>query len=516
MSILDWIDVGKTSAERDNNLDEYFYDNGITQSVIENPSAFLVLGRKGAGKTAVFRHLEQNQQKFLRPSDILVSLTFEDYNWNIHSLLERPESARSLAYKQSWRLVILVEAVKGLIERAERDNQSLTKELLEAKRLLEKLFESPIPKLTQIIGKKLLSLCSIKLPKAAVTGHTSSGSIEAGGGEMTFDKVKSDGRLREALSQNVDNLAAHLERAITSAQSLDCKVYVCFDRVDEAWENESVDISKRVIAGLVTAADALLSKHGANLRPIVFLREDIFETLSLNDANKFREDCGALLHWNRDSLFKLLLTRINYFAEKHGVAKIGNIDELFDRKTMRQRQKPSAYLLKRTMMRPRDLICFASKVINIMKEQADDSFEEAPPSPPEELAVKAIYTAESSYSEWLRKEIIDEWGAQFPEISNLLEILQNAGRTNIQRDTIERELEGPMLAATTTEKKNRLIRFMFDNSIIGIKVGDENKWRFKCVYPSQGITYTEEFHIHDGLTRSLNLKEHRERQPEQE
>lgn len=42
MNILDWINVGKVSAERDDLLSKYFFDNGVLQSVIDSPSSFLV------------------------------------------------------------------------------------------------------------------------------------------------------------------------------------------------------------------------------------------------------------------------------------------------------------------------------------------------------------------------------------------------------------------------------------------------------------------------------------------
>jgi hypothetical protein len=42
-----------------------------------------VLGRKGAGKTAISRHLTENPRDFLAESDLLVPLSFEDYNWSI-------------------------------------------------------------------------------------------------------------------------------------------------------------------------------------------------------------------------------------------------------------------------------------------------------------------------------------------------------------------------------------------------------------------------------------------------
>ncbi len=54
IKIIDWINVGDVYAERDNNLSEYFYDAGVSKNIINNPKQYLLLGRKGAGKTAVF------------------------------------------------------------------------------------------------------------------------------------------------------------------------------------------------------------------------------------------------------------------------------------------------------------------------------------------------------------------------------------------------------------------------------------------------------------------------------
>ncbi len=113
MNILDWINVGKVSAERDDLLSHYFYDNGVLRTVIERPTSFLVLGRKGAGKTAVFKHLKENSSKYLKQHDTLVALSFEDYKWSIHSILKNADAAESLSYKPSWRLIILIEAVKA-------------------------------------------------------------------------------------------------------------------------------------------------------------------------------------------------------------------------------------------------------------------------------------------------------------------------------------------------------------------------------------------------------------------
>lgn len=510
-SILDWIDVGKVSAERDNLLTEYFFDNGVVKNVIDNENSFLVLGRKGAGKTAVFKFLSENQNKFIKSSDILTALSFDDYSWNVHALLVDSGKAESLAYRRSWNLIILIEAVRSysnwFSQRGERPPKSLEK----AKKLLETIFESPVPSIPRLIGRKILSLSGLRLPKGGLNledGNIDEVSID--GGEVSFESVRDSVSLQSALSENIENLIKVLERCLVECKDDLTTLYVCFDKVDEAWDEVSFESSKKVIAGLVAACDSITTYHGGKIRPVIFLREDIFETLSLNDSNKLRADCGELLNWTKTSLSNLILKRINYFAKEAEQPLVSSFDLLFDRSEMRQRLKPFNYILKRTMMRPRDLICIMGMVIKTMKEGADSPFTDETICY-SKLEAEAIYAAEPKYSEWLRQEIMDEWKVQRPEIVKIFSALQNNGTTNFGKDSLAKELENLDWKLQSGEILS-LLRFMFDNSIIGFKVGSSNEWKFKCFYPSQGFMDSEEYRVHEGLVRALNLKENRERE----
>lgn len=510
MDILNWIDVGKVSAERDDNLSKYFFDNGVLQNVIDSPSSFLVLGRKGAGKTAVFKYLSENKKSYLNEQDILVPLSFEDYNWNIHSLLTDTNKAQSLAYKHSWRFVILVECIKAYKEWFERNNEKLPKQLEKANKLLEKLFDSPVPSISKLVGRKLLSLSGISLPKAGLDLEDGDiDSIDIKGGNVSFEEVKSDNTLQQRLSENIENLIGYLDSALENKGN-DCpKIYICFDRVDEAWDEVSYDSSKRVIAGLVSASDSITAQYKGSIRPIVFLREDIFDVLSINDANKLREDCGALLHWGRDSLSNLMLHRINFYAQAGGAETVDSIDGMFDKKEMRQRTKPFNFLLKRTMMRPRDLISIMGRIIKTMKEKVEDPFAERKVTF-KLLEAESIYLAEPGYSDWLKQELLDEWCVQMPIISKLFDALQNNTSTNFTKTDLNRELQNLNVPLAAGDVLNH-IRFLFDNSIVGFKLGESKEWRFKCFYPAQGFLDSTEYRVHEGLVRALNLRENRDR-----
>lgn len=364
--------------------------------------------------------------------------------------------------------------------------------------------------MSQIVGKKLLSLSGLKLPGGGLdleSGSLDSVSVHAG--EISFDQVQQDKDLRGHLSENIENLIRLLDQALTHSISSLPTIYICFDRVDEAWDDVSYETSKKVIAGLVSASDSISSQYNGTIRPIVFLREDIFDVLSINDANKLREDCGALLHWTRTSLVNLILKRVNYFAQKNHLPITTDIDLLFDKQEMRQRAKPMNYLLRRTMMRPRDLIALLSRTIDSMREKAEDPFAEEVKNFTK-IECDYIYSAEPGYSEWLKQEILDEWLVQKPEISELLNAIQNQGSTNIGSDTLTQELI-KLDSNYDTQSTIGHLRFLFDNSIIGFKIGASTEWKFKCFYPSQGFVESEEYRIHDGLVRALNLTETRER-----
>lgn len=509
--ILDWINFGKVSAERDDLLSKYFFDNGVLGSVIDSPSSFLILGRKGAGKTAVFRHLKENSNQFIKGEDILIPLSFEDYNWNVHSLLTNANKAESLLYKQSWRFVILVECVKAYGEWFKNNSHAVPKKIAASTKLLEKIFDSPVPSIYQIVGKKLLSLSTIKLPSGGLDLDDGGlDSISVGGGEVSFEQVKDNKGLQEHLAQNIENLINLLDDALINADNNWPRIFVCFDRVDEAWDDVSFESSRRVIAGLVSACDGISSQYKGKIRPVVFLREDIFDVLSINDANKLREDCGALLHWNRRSLINLILARVNYFGNFHGESRVSDLDNLFDKSEMRQRAKPSNYLLRRTMMRPRDLIALLTRTVETMREKANDPFSNDPPAF-EKLECASIYDAEPGYSEWLKKELIDEWEVQRPIINDLFNALQNNGSTNFKLESLQNELKKLIGDVSTADMLNHL-RFLFDNSIVGFKLGASTEWRFKCFYPSQGFVESGEYRVHEGLVRALNLTEARERE----
>ncbi|MEO0667470.1 MAG: hypothetical protein AAFZ99_06105 [Pseudomonadota bacterium] len=308
--LIDWIEFGQVSAERDENLSHYFFENGVLEKVINDRHQFLILGRKGAGKTAVFKHFEDNSARYVGVRDMVVSLSLQNYSWDVHNLLSSDGKATSLAFIQSWRFVIYLMAFKALI-----DSGVKSKKVKQVENLLTRIYTSPAPTLTEAIGQKLFQLSKIKLPSGGLEleGHDLD-SLSIQGGEIAFSDVEKDPSLRNSLNNSIERLTGILEDVLLSETSSMRRVFVSFDRIDEAWDTSSFESSQRIISGLIGASEAISSRFKGALRPIVFLREDIFETLDVNDKNKLRADCGQLLAWSKDGLARMLLERVNFFC----------------------------------------------------------------------------------------------------------------------------------------------------------------------------------------------------------
>lgn len=400
-NILNWINVGDVSAERDNNLAEYFYDAGVSKNIINNPKQYLLLGRKGAGKTAVFLHLSSRPKKLFSKNDLVVPLSLQSYNWQAHQLLVDTQKEGGFQHRDSWRFVLCIESLKAVANHLKAENKTIPTSIRKALKVLEKLFATPVPAWTDLLGEKLFSLAGLKLPSAELSEDSVSGTL----GSISFEEIKDKKDLCTLMNRNIMTLTNWLEKCLEETPN-EIKVFLIFDRLDEAWVASFLQQSKTIISGLLHAAEYSLEKYSGKIRPIIFLREDIFWTFDINDRNKLREDCSDSLKWNTDSIEKLVLERINYYAKIESQPPIKSLQDLFHEKEMRSRTPPVKHLFNRTMCRPRDMVAFLKRTIQAAREELLVNVEQS------KLLTRAIYNAEPGYSDYLCDELSDEWRTQ--------------------------------------------------------------------------------------------------------
>ncbi|MFD1691535.1 P-loop ATPase, Sll1717 family [Azotobacter chroococcum] len=341
------------------------------------------LGPKGAGKTAVFIHLLSKPSKIFAHDDMVVGMSLQNYKWQAHYLLGDYQKMGGFQHKDSWRFALYVEAVRAAYKKLTEDNEVVPKELLAAAKTLEKLFDHPVPNWAEVLGEKLFGLSSFKLPALEVGEE-----LSVCGGEVSFDELRASSSLKARLNQNIMNLTDWLENSLKTLPE-STKIFLVFYRLDEAWVDGFISESKSIVTGLLHAAEHVLHAFGGRIRPLIFLREDIFSTLDINDRNKLRLDCSESLRWTQDEIERLVLERINFYARKAGASQVNSLQDVFQEKDMRSRTTPVKHIFNRTMCRPRDMVAFLGLTFKVAR---DEGFHGAGG---DKISTKAIYGAAS-------------------------------------------------------------------------------------------------------------------------
>jgi hypothetical protein len=102
LNLRDLKSFGDVAAEEDAVL-EYFLTTDAVGRIEKNES-FLVLGRKGAGKTALVRHFGEGQT-----TSISRALNLRSYPWGLHAQKIDHGASEIEAYVSSWRYLITIE-----------------------------------------------------------------------------------------------------------------------------------------------------------------------------------------------------------------------------------------------------------------------------------------------------------------------------------------------------------------------------------------------------------------------
>lgn len=132
---------GDVAAEDDPVLD-YFLTTDAVQR-IERNELFLILGRKGSGKTALVRFFaERNEQTVSKP------LSLSGYPWSVHAVRIDRGAAEIEAYVSSWRYLISLEVALLAFEKTSDKNHPNAKAI---KKFVEDNFGKINPSLGDVL-----------------------------------------------------------------------------------------------------------------------------------------------------------------------------------------------------------------------------------------------------------------------------------------------------------------------------------------------------------------------------
>lgn len=461
-SILELVDFGRYDAEHDENLLDYFVEVGTASEI--NRGKYLVIGRKGSGKTALFRHAAANLDSRV------IELDLEEYVFQVHKGLRESGVESSFAYTASWRFAIAIAMFLGV----QKQMSFWTRR--KGLKILKRIGVGPNGGAASAIIawlKRLKKVDMISVP----------GIADLGGFELADEANK--------VFDSTTALALRDLEALLRAETRKSPITVLVDRLDDAWNG--TEESLQLIAGAVRAARHFSKelRQPSAAPVIVFLRTDLWERITFNDKNKTSQDT-VYLDWDESELAKVIDYRIHKTA---GVPEGEGWQTVFTSEEMRQRAAAQKHMLKRVLGRPRDIVAFAALSREVALANAHNIVEK-----------QDIYDAEVRYSKHLVNELNDEIGAHVSNVTNVINALKALGRRTFTLTSWE---EVAVKNGISKAEAELVLNYLFEASAVGVHRAGGSKGGSTTVYRYQDrflkATETGALQVHLGLVKELGL-----------
>ncbi|GIG93376.1 P-loop ATPase, Sll1717 family [Plantactinospora endophytica] len=434
----------------------------------------LLIGRKGAGKSAICVVLADSAEA------VASVVTPDEISADEIRQFELQGLTRQTAKQFIWRYVLAVQVAKLVLYHARETHSKQPPSVNQLRKfLLENGELNEDPRWHERFWKTIQRLrSSLSLEAFGVTASIGLGSATA----------PSEG-IR--ISQQLDVVEEQLDFAI---RDLRCPsghgpFLVLVDQLEKVWSNDVN--SDDMIIGLLTAAKHLAGRF-RGVRCVVCIRSDIYDALQFFDRDKFRGD-EMRIEWTPEALVNMLVAR----AE----ASLGSGDaasRLFgDYFTKTIDGRPTeAYLVERTLMRPRDLIQLA----NLCRDTAAKNGRRR-------VTEQDVIEAERQYSVWKVQDLANEYLINYPFLPELFVLFQNSGyivtlaALDERVRTLSETLRGRHHRFASVFTTLGVASVLYGIGLIGVRRGDKFEYVHGRNSPLDGTE--QEFCVHPCFRQAL-------------
>jgi len=486
-SLLANLHFGREDAERDVTegllLRGGFLPNAAYRAAVSGRK-MLIIGRKGSGKSAICMQLMAENT---HTADKILVTPDETAGEEIRrfELQGMPgDSAKALI----WRYIFAIHAARHVTTHSKVAHGKRPDSVKALARFLKQNSElpggQPGERLTQ--GTK---------------GLQTSLSLEAFGIKASVDLAQSPSEGARAVCQ-----LEVVEKGVTKALAdLRCgdthgPLLLMVDQLEQVWSAEPD--SNSMVIGLLLAAKHSASLYGKSVRFLLFLRSDIYDSLSFGEGDKFHGD-ELRIAWTGQALRDLALARARASAAADLTAE--RLWRGIFPETLRG-EETATYLFSRCLPRPRDAIQF----LNLCQETAwlvhgRDRITEAD-----------VLQASRQFSVWKLKDLTLEYLVAHPFLKHLFPLFQNTGYV-VSRAALGNRFEAavgtlhrlfPAYADALT--LSGVIDILFGVGFLGVRRGNDVVFAGEDDLPVQ--PHETEFHVHLcfrealGATSAIDLR----------
>ena len=379
---------GALAAERDLNegLSEYFVQSPSFQRVA-SWRKFVLLGNRGAGKTAIFKMMADRERK---AHSVVIELSPEDYSYELLSATIKAESsggwAKQGAYAAAWKYLLWLLAMKRL------SNAESGLKRGASKRIYNYLRDHHAGVETNPVGYLISYLKRLEKVKL--------GKLEA---ELKAKELHQLYKLEE-----LEPLLADLNQIAGEK-----RVVMLVDELDRGWDGS--EDAKAFVAGLFQAA-TFISQRTPNIHVLISLRRELYQNIPslYEDAQKVR-DVIEELYWREEDLLEVIARRVRFLDP--ALSRLPS-REIWNCIFARDENENSSfeYVVARTSCRPRELIQFC----NLIRDRAVERGLKVP------FDFSAVTEAERLYSRERVEDISAENKFQYPSLLSVFETFRGS------------------------------------------------------------------------------------------
>ena len=468
----------KLDALQESN-DVYFFNYDEVNAILNNEKCY-VIGRKGAGKTAICQHITsvKAHDKFAD------KLSFKNFPFNELYTLQNNQYTSQSQYISLWKYLIYSTICKLM-----STNENIDSKI---RNLLLQLY--PRNDIKQL-PRKVKEWTSLEFG-ANVLGN---------GGTIKVDRENVDSNKPLTWIEKINVL-----EDIIGQYCDESKYYVVFDELDEdyrtIYDNNGIKQYESLLTGLFKAVQDVRNTFRASslhIMPIVFLRDDIYARLNDADKNKW-SDFKIDLDWNTHKIKRLISFRIAKDAKEQSLATDfkaawNSIFEFGKIKYGDHQQKEATkfdYICNSTQMRPRDFIKYISACCKLSLEKGDQY-----------ITNQTIRDVDREFSNYLKSEITDEIYPILPEIESIFKILANMRKQLFRpEEFISCYNKEVKKGAISNNNVDFVLDILFNFSIIGNQhksQGHRNFFRY--LQTNMRYNSEETIVIHRGLLKALQI-----------
>ena len=318
--------LGAARAELDTQmLDKAFVETTDYKALLATQDFNFVVGRRGTGKSAIYRKLQQNL--VTNKNVLLITETpKEHFTIEYQNLISKAATDYRIVRAISrlvWRSHLLFETIKN-IKTHYKGSKIINYEFI-------KLYYE---KYQHIINCDCTTRCIMILREFIKEGCS--------GCELP-SKI--------ALALQTDKLEDLVKKALSD---INIRVVALYDGLDEGWIPNI--IATAILGGLAaTASDFGNNQSGIHI--VLFIRDNMFRSLANYDSDfsKHIEGDTIRLHWDENSLLNFITRRLRIILKMEDVESDIKVWNRFSARELSNRNG-FQLCLRNTLYRPRDIL----------------------------------------------------------------------------------------------------------------------------------------------------------------